>query len=184
MATQFSGHAIAQFDWVFTNVGDISSPVDNYALKISKALADGDGEDECNQMYLARRILTPATGTDLLDLSGSLVNQFGQTITFSQIKGILIHNLGDPLGTDPETWTVMDGMDLLIGGASSNAWAAIFNGVAASKLVLPPDGVLLLTAPSVGYTVTAGSGDVLQIAWDGLPSGDDIEYDIVLFGVQ
>jgi hypothetical protein len=168
--------------WVFEQLNDLSTPKDDDLLSLLTTLTAGSGTNQINQMFLDRRTVSAASGTDVLDLAGGLYNSFGQVCTFSAIKLLLVKNRGTPLGTDPQTWTVTDGQDLLVGGVASGAWRSLFNGVASSVLRVPADGLLLLTAPTSGFIVGAGSHDLLQVAFAG--SGPHIDYDIVLLGVQ
>lgn len=183
MALSLELDARAKVRWTYEDAGDISTPADDDSLTVLTELTHGAGDGQVNRMYRARRTVTLATGTDLLDLSGSLLGQFGNTVILVELKVLLIVNRGEPDGAG--SWTETPGQDLLIGGAGAgnNAIAAFFNGDQDAKLTLRSGGILLLTAPNDGYTVLPGSQDVLQIDHDGSEaSGGDIEYDIVLAG--
>lgn len=177
--------ARAKVYWTYRDIGELSTPEDNDSLTVLTRLAHGAGNGQVNRMYVARRTLTSATSTDLLDLSGSLLDQFGNTISLVELKVLIIVNRGEPDGAGD--WTETAGQDVLIGGAGAgnNAMAAFFNGNQDAKLTLRSGGILLLTAPNDGYVVLPGSQDVLQVDYyGGEASGGDIEYDIALAGVE
>lgn len=183
MLTNMDSFSIrARADWIFRNVSasGINAPTDNSSLNAAIKFLNGVGPNQVNQMYVAQRILTPATGIDLLDLNGVLTNQFGGVISLTALKFLLIWNLGEPDGLG--NFTPIAGEDLLVGGAASNPFKHWTNNVGTSKLLLRSGGPLLLCDPLVGYTVAAGTADVLEIAYAGTTHA--IEYDIVLAGVQ
>ncbi len=172
-----------KFDWLFGDTIDLSTIKDDSDLDYVKALANGIGNNNINQMWHDRRRLSIASPTDLLDLAGSLTNFRGSTVAFTQIKALLIFNKGvdSPRGT----FTPTAGQDLLIGGASSNAWVALFNGSTTAKFRLRSGGCVSFVIPIDGFRVVAGTSDILQIAHDGsAASGTDITYDIVLAGIE
>jgi hypothetical protein len=153
--------AVAQQEGV-----DLSTPEDRLSLDKSDRLADGISTDQADVLWHDTRTLA-ATSEDL-DLAGSLTDGMGNTVTFAAVKGILIHNTNTTAG---ETLT--------LGGAASSAFASIF-GDSSDKLVIRPDGLALLWAPRVGYTVTAGTGDKLKVD----AGAATIIYDILIVGTS
>jgi hypothetical protein len=94
-------------------------------------------------------ITVTSTPTDV-DLAGSLSSEVGGgTTTFVKVSLIYVKNKS-PSGSG----------NVLIGG---DANALPFFSAANDVLVLPPGGVFLWHAPP-GVTVTAGTGDILQLA--------------------
>ena len=59
----------------------------------------------------------------------------------------------------------------------------LFNGSATATLRIPSGGEFSIDAPVDGWDISAGSADVLRVALDGGGSLD-VEYDIILTGVQ
>lgn len=142
----------------------------SFPLKVSRvfSLADGTGADQANQVFSDTRSLA-ASGSEDLDLAGGLSNAFGQTLTFSAVKALLIKASSS------------NAHDLKVGGAATNAFAS-WVGDATDVLVIKPGGALLLVAPDAdGYAVTVDTGDVLTVANGGAVSA--ISYDIVIVGV-
>ena len=164
--------------WEYRDERDLSTVRDDNSLALTKVLTSGIGSDQASSMFNDRRIITPSTSLDLLDLSGGLVDVFGNTLVFTTIKVMLIRNLGIRDGSGGHTETA--GEDLLIGQAVSNPWITWVADDADAQVRVDSGGVLLLSSPLDGFAVTAGTGDILQIEHIG--SVGDIEYDIVLIG--
>mgnify|MGYP000488088098 CR=1 FL=1 len=55
-------------------------------------------------------------------------------------------------------------------------------GSATHTVALPPGGNLILTAPASGWTVTAGTGDLLRVANSG--AGTSVTFDIIIIGTS
>ncbi len=182
MSTTLAVKIRPQFQWVYNSEDDLATAVDSGTLGEQLSLANGAGAGQANCVWRQRRILTAASGVDLLDLNGAMSDRFGNSLVFTIIKAIYIANLGTPDGSGG--WDLITGHDLLIGGAASGCWAAMFDDSATAKLRLRVGGTFTLTAPTDGYIVTAGSADILKVAWDGNPaSGLSTEYDIAIVGV-
>ena len=144
------------------------------------AFTDGTAANQANRLYTASRTLTIASPTDLLDLSGSLVDIFGRTLTLDNIKALYIFNQGiqDGDGTPVAT----SGQRLWVGGASSNAWRGFFE-TQADKVEVPSGGKLYREDPFEGWIVIPGVEDILQIEYDGSgASGGTLQYKIVIAG--
>lgn len=145
------------------DLGTASLPLDKVYKNV---LTNGTGNNQANQVFTDQRTLT-ASSTEDIDLSGSLSDAFGNTITFTAVKAILISSLSTNTN------------NVLVGGASSNQF---INWVADSSdiITIPPGGMFMLTAPLGGFGVTAGTGDLLKIANSG--GGSSVVYDVVLIG--
>lgn len=129
-------------------------------------LANGTGADQANQVFVDTRTLASAAN-ETLDLSGSLTNAIGESVTFTKLKAIIVKNKGTT--------------DLTIGNAASNQFASFLGG-ATQTLIVPAGGILVLTAPGAnGLAVTAGTGDQLKFT-NG--SGASLDYDLILIGVN
>lgn len=145
-----------------------SAPI-NFAKSV--ALSSGTGAGKADRLFSDRRTLA-ASATEDLDLIGTgLVDAFGATVTFTRVKGLFI-------AADPDNVN-----DVLVGGASSNAWAALFN--ATGVLRLRPGataGFIAGVEDATAYAVTAGTGDLLKVANGG--AGSAVEYDIIVIGAS
>jgi hypothetical protein len=138
--------------------------------QISDELADGDGVDEADQVWESLNRALADGAAETLDLSGSLENEQGETVAFTKVKGILIHNKS----------TVATSI-LSVGAAASNQFVAPF-GDASDLVKVRPGGLLFLWAPdATAYACAAGSTDNLKIA---NAAGGAAVYDIRIVGVK
>ena len=179
MANSLTATIAISVAWKFTKPTDLSETTDADKLALSQALASGTGTNQVNQHFADERTVA-AGANDNIDLYGSLVNAFGETINFTAVKAVVIQNVGADDGSSG--YSVQSGEDLLIGGASSvgNAWATPFNANPDSKLTLVSGGSFALTAPASGFSVTSGTGDILRVRNNGTKT---IKYRIILEGV-
>jgi len=129
----------------------------------------GTASEEVNQLYVGDRTVASGANDDI-DLSGSLTNFVGETVTFSRIKLILIYN--------PST---LAGEILTLGGGGSNSWIAPFGASSTFKDSVYPSGLWLRTAPLDGFLVTAGSADILRVHNSGTLS---VTYPIIIAGLN
>ena len=65
--------------------------------------------------------------------------------------------------------------------ATTNGFLGPFNA-AADQLTIPPGGHIALYAPVSGWTVTAGTGDLLTIT--NSAAGTSVTYDIIIIGTS
>lgn len=167
MTTTISGVVKATVSVDHVNTVDLGSSSFPLRVSASHTLANGTGADQIGSMFSDQRTLT-ASATEELDLAGVLTDLYGQTITFTKIRAILIKA------------AAANANNVLVGGAASNAFST-FLGDATDVIVIRPGGTLLLVAPdATGYAVTAGTGDKLKIA--NSAGGTSVVYDIVLLG--
>jgi len=144
----------------------VRAPLD-YAKRI--ILANGTAAGQADQIWSDTRTIT-ASGTDALDLAGSLVDALGATLTFARVKGLIV--VAAAANTN----------DVVIGGAASNTFVN-WVGDATDKVKVKPGGVFCLFAPAAtGYPVTAATGDQLLIA--NSSSGTSVTYDVVIIGAS
>ena len=146
---------------------DLSSPADRLARTLATTLADGSGAGQANRLWHDQRIVNASTNDDLDLAGGSLVDVFGQALTFARIKAMVFqHKAGANV--------------LTIGNGGTNAFNTPFNGVDAGAVTLRPTGIIAMVAPdATGYVVTAGTGDILRVA-NG--AGSSVTFDVYLIG--
>lgn len=156
---------------------DLSTPADS--LNISKILeyAFGTGAGKADQIWHDRRVLAASADEDL-DLAGVLTNWAGATVTFANIKAIIVINRSDETTTSP-AHTATDA-SITVGGAAATQFVGPLVD-ATDKVQVEAGGVFLVaTKTAAGWTVTAATADLLNIAnEDGV---DEALYDIVLVG--
>lgn len=149
-----------------TTTGDLSE----VSAKIANALAEieyaqGTGATQADKVFADTRTLAASTTEDL-DLAGSLLDINGLAFTPAKVKAIFIKAAAGNTN------------DVHVGG-DANGLAGLF-GAVADFIVIKPGGAFLWVAPSGGLTVTAGTGDILQVANSG--SGTGVDYSIVIVG--
>lgn len=141
-----------------TLVDGVGLGTDSQPVSDSITFANAAGALGVTKRWGDSRVLT---GTDSLDLAGGVTDRFGVVKTFTKNKLLYIKH------------TFATGT-LTIGGGS-NPWIGWFTGT----IVLNPGGILLFVDPtSAGKTVTAGTGDLLQI----VASVASQTYNIVVMG--
>ncbi|WP_316188322.1 MULTISPECIES: hypothetical protein [unclassified Bradyrhizobium] len=112
-------------------------------------LSYGAGYGKADIAFSDDRALSVSTSENL-DLSGALVDAFGQTINAGKIKAIMIDNQEASGGT------------LTVGAAASNTFNGPFSGATMSVDIKPGDRAVFVSR--AGWPVTAATGDILKVA--------------------
>ena len=146
----------------------LSTVTDPVTKDYTQLLSSGTGSNQASNQFHDQRTLT-ASSSENLDLAGALTNGFGQTLTFTAIKAIIIH--ASSANTN----------NVVVGGAGSNGFTT-WSTATDSTVSLPPNGTLILVNPGSGWSVTAGTGDLLKVANSG--AGTSVVYDVILIGVD
>ncbi len=126
----------------------------------------GTGNGRVDIEFVDDRTLATNTSENL-DLSGSLIDAFGQTIAAANIKAIEI------------SAAAANTTNLTVGAAASNTFQGPFAD-ATDALVLKPGARVVIFDPA-GWTVTAGTGDILKVA---NAAGASASYRIKLLGAS
>lgn len=150
---------------------NFATPVDSASFPYQgESWASGTGASQADLVYRARRTLAGSTA-DNLDVSGSLTDKFGNTLTMARVKLIAIFNRA----------AIGSGFDLNV-GAGANPLANLFGDAASDKINVKPQGLFLITAPgATAYAVTAATGDILKI---NNGNGSSVDYDILIVGAS
>jgi hypothetical protein len=128
---------------------------DTYSLSTRAAFTDGTGSSSANKHWTSGEA-TLGGSASTYDLAGALTNGIGEAVVFAKVKVLVVRALSTNAG------------NVTIGGGS-NAWAALYG----STLILPPGtDVAIKTSNANGWAVTAGTGDIVQVAGT---SGDKFE---------
>lgn len=135
---------------------------------LETALTSGTGSNQVDLEFVQQTTLA-ASGTTTRDLAGSLSDAFGTTLTFVKIKGIYV------------TAASGNTNNVLVKPNSSNGFLGPFNA-ATDRVAIPPGGSFMVTAPASGWTVTAGTGDILYFANSG--AGTSVTFDLHLIGTS
>jgi hypothetical protein len=122
---------------------------DNIPASPDISLGSGTGYGKADIAFMDQRTLT-ASSSENLDLAGVLADAFGQVITAAKVKAIEIEN--------PEA----SQSNLTVGAAGSNTFVGPFAD-ATDGIVLKP-GDKFVAVSRTGWSVTAGTGDILKVA--------------------
>jgi hypothetical protein len=146
------------------DVGSVNYPV---SFTATYNFADGVGANQAKEIFTDTRTLT-ASASENLDLAGVLTDAFGNVITFTKIKAIVI------------TADAANVNDVVIGNHATAA-ALLFFGAATHTAAIKPGGMLVSVAPDVnGYAVTATTADMLKVLNGG--AGTSVNYTIAIIG--
>lgn len=166
MAITFDGSISINISGNLGNINDLTSDASPIRYNKVHNWTSGTAIDQANMMWSDTRTLAASTTEDI-DLAGVLTNAFGSTITFTRIKAIMI----SAAATNVNNVVIGGDANALVG------WVGATNDL----INVRPGGTFLITAPdATAYAVTAGTGDILQIA--NSSSGSSVIYDIVLIG--
>lgn len=133
---------------------------------MTQTFSVGDAANQAEKMFFDERTVT-ATTADNLDLAGSLTDPFGNTLTFAAIKAVLIA-VDSPDGSK----------SLQVGPrAVANAWVGPFGD--ASDYLTVYCWLTLINPSAAGWSVTAGTGDLLCIYNPGATS---VTYRVLILG--
>ena len=131
-------------------------------------IANGVGANQANVLWSDQRTLTASSTEDLDFAGGGLTDVFGAAIAPAKVRAILIYA------------ATTNTNNVVVGG---DANSIPFLSTAATTVSIQPGGSLILTAPaSAGIAVTAGTGDIFQVANSG--GGTSVVYDIVVLGTS
>lgn len=163
-----SARALVQFAATLTSAQDLSSGSSETPFGRQFTFTDGTGLAQANRIWSDERTLAASASEDL-DLSGTLTDAFGATLTLQKVKVLLV--AAKSTNTN----------NIVIGGASATQWVGPF-GAATHTLAIKPGGALALFAPdAAGYPVTPTT-DLLKVANSG--AGTSVTYQIVVVGTN
>ena len=128
------------------------------AHTFSSSLADGTGANQANQVY-QDSVSAIADAETSYDLAGTLVDEFGGTITFTKIKGIVLLNKS----TTASVLQIGGGTGL-DGTNAFDTWITSTAADGSEGVLVRAGGLFVLWAPdATAYAVAAGTGDILVI---------------------
>ena len=150
-----------------TNPLDLATGTIPLSLLADLVLPNGTGSGQADRIWHDQRTIA-ASGTDSLDLQGSLVDAFGAAFTPAKLKAIYVKAASGNTNNVVVTRPASNGVP-------------VFSAAGDAVPVLP-GGVFVWVAPGAGVTVTASTGDLLDLV--NSSSGTSVTYDIVLIGTS
>jgi hypothetical protein len=158
----------ARIEAALTNTMDLGTGVTSVDEHIRQSWASGTGDDQGDIIWHDQRTIAASANEDL-DLAGVLADAYGNTLTFVELKAVLIKAASDNTNNVRLTRPAANGVPLFL--------------AASDGIDVTPGGVFLWTSPADGgVTVTAGTGDLLNVA--NSSSGSTVTYDIILIGAS
>jgi hypothetical protein len=128
----------------------------------------GTGAAQADRIFADSRTLS-ASGTENLDLAGTLTDAYGATITFARIK--LVVFIADGGNTN----------DVQVTRPASNGTALFI--AAGDGIALKPGAFFIWADPgATGFAVTAGTGDLLTVTNSAGTTG--VTYSVIIIGAS
>lgn len=168
----FVGQINLKFQLTATTDKVLGIPTDALNYQDIHNIAFGTGDDQSDQMYYENNTYTETDMT--YDLQGGLVNNFGQTINFATIKGVVIKNN-----------STMNNLEI----GPGITWPALlwFNSDTSYEII-PPGGISVHIAPNDGWDIIDETSDEIyvsaQTAFSGLDPTEAADFDIIIWGTS
>lgn len=126
-------------------------------------LSPGTALGQANLFFADSRVIA-ASGTDSLDLAGTLTDAFGTVISCGHVKSIYV-------------FASKANVNSVIMGAGTNPFVGPLGGTTPT-VTIPPGGFALFVHPGAGWPVTAATADILKLA--NSAGTTSVSYDIAL----
>lgn len=160
---ELTGTISVKYKGAYSDSPDIGILSHAFAELFSNTLTNGTGANQANTIFSDNRSIS---GNDDIDLAGGLTDSFGNTLTYTSVKAIIIK------AADANS------ANIIMGAEGANPFATIFND-ATDAILIPPGGMFVLTNPAAdGFAVTAGTGDILRFA----PASGTQAFDLIIIG--
>lgn len=151
-----------------------NSPHDPLNFVKQSILTNGTGAGQADVLYYAERTIN-ASSNDDLDLTGTLTDNIGRTVSPLRVKGLIVVAAPSASGATANTNNVV------LGAAGSNQWATLLNTT--GTVTLRPGALFMAwagQADATAWAITAGTGDILRVA--NSAGGSSVTYQIMLLG--
>lgn len=164
-----SSSVLVQLAATLTSDLDLATVTVPLTYRHRSVLTSGTTGDEADLVFHDTRTLA-AEGTEDLDLAGVLTSALGATLTFVQVKAIMIAAAAANTNNVLVTCPASNGVPL------TDAGEKIFPPVR-------PGGIALWFDPGDGgIAVTAGTGDLITVTNSG--AGTAVTYDVIIIGTS
>lgn len=136
----------------------------------TQLFSSGTGANQGNALWQSQRTLT-ASASETLDFSGSLTDDFGQSITCTKLRALVVRAASTNTN------------NVLVGGGGTNLTSLTTTGTLVEGLVVRPGGLLMWTFPdATGAAVTATTADKLGVA--NSAGSTSVVYDVIVVCVE
>ena len=153
-AADVTGTFELQLNFVHVDTNNVlSSARQRVGSILTQAITAGTNANQMNLFFQDQRSLTNSEMEEL-DLSGVLIDSFGATQNFAEVRMLIIDA------------SILNSNTLTVGNASTNEWFSWAGGTNHTQKVRP-GGSLILWAPGAnGFVVTNAASDLLGILND------------------
>lgn len=147
---------------------DLVTPKSTLQKALEFVFANGTGLNQANVIWSDKRTLAASANEDL-DLAAALVDSLGQAAVFARVKAIIVKASSTNTNNVNVSRPAANGVPVFL--------------AAGDGLPVVPNGAFIWIAPTAaGVAVTAGTGDLLNIANSG--AGSSVEYEIIVLGAS
>ncbi len=168
MATSLKTVVTARIDATYQNIIDLVTADAPLQTQKKITMTNGTGASTADLVFSDTRTLS-ASASENLDLAGSLADVFGSTLTFVELRAVMVIAAAGNTNNVRVTRPASNGVPLFL--------------AASDGIDVPPGGVFLWACPADGkVTVTASTGDLLTVA--NSSSGTSVTYDVVIVGTS
>jgi len=151
-----------------TGTPDIGNASHTFNEILALTLANGTGAGQATQYWSDTRTIT-ASGNEDIDLAGGITNALGATLTLTAVKCIIVSAAAGNTN------------NVNVSRPSSNGFIGPFLA-SSDGLAIKPGGFIVLSegGSAAGWAVTAGTGDLLNVA--NSAGSTSVTYTIHVFG--
>jgi len=143
----------------------LSAPLN---MTFTKALTNGTAANQADKVWSDSSTIA-ASGTDSIDLAGSLTDAFGAALTFARIKAVVVTAAAGNTNNVNVTRPASNGAPLFL--------------AAGDGIAVRPGGMFCwVCGDATGVAVTAGTGDLLDIV--NSAGGTSVTYDVAIIGAS
>lgn len=165
LTTQITDRIVATYTGTaVTGYATPSFPVD---ATDTFSLSSGTASGSADKMYVATRTLS-ASGTEDLDLAGSLTDNLGTSLTIVKLKVLRVTAASTNTNNVQITRPASNGVPLFL--------------AAGDGIPVLPGGMFQWVAPGAGVTVTASTGDLITVT--NSSSGTSVTYTVTIIGTS
>ncbi|WP_433520144.1 hypothetical protein ACQP2T_63430 (plasmid) [Nonomuraea sp. CA-143628] len=151
-----------------TNPLDLTTVSAPLAVARQLILAQGTGAGQADMIW-SDQFTIAASGTQAVDLAGSLTGPFGTTLTFARIKMVVVFAATGNTNNVNIVQPASNGAPLFL---------AAGDGIA----VKPAGGFIWFDPSAAGVVVTAGTGDLLNLV--NSAGGTPVTCDVAIVGAS